>query len=222
MEEKNVVLVPDSLTINFIKDGSLDKTKLGNSMYPWEQKIPQAIWRGQTTGGAYFKGIYDRFPRFKLVELASHYPDIVDAKFNSLYTDGYVQQILYQLNYVGNTISIEEHMKYKYQILIDGNAAPWTRGFWQLHCNSVILKQDSNYIQWYYDELKPYVHYIPFSYFCENLIEKIQWAKDNEDKALEIINNANKFAENCLKYSDLLLYMYAVITKYAELQAFAD
>lgn len=217
VDEKNVVLVPDGLTITFIKDGSLEKTKLGNATYPWEQKIPQAIWRGQTTGGAFFMGIYDRFPRFKLVELSSKYPKILDAKFNSLWTDGYVKQMLEQLNYIGNTLSIEDHMKYKYQIMIDGNSAPWTRGFWQLHSNSVIFKQESNYIQWYYNELKPYVHYIPFSYFCEDLIEQLTWAQNNEDKVLEIINNANTMAAACLTYSDLLLYMYAVIMKYAEL-----
>ena len=117
------------------------------------------------------------------------------------------------------TMSIEDHMQYKYQILVDGNSAPWTRGFWQLHCNSLIFKQTSNYIQWYYSLLEPYVHYIPFDYDCADLIEKIEWAKQNDEKAQEIIKNANFIAENCLKYSDLLLYLYWVITKYAQSQA---
>ena len=220
LEEKNVVLFPDPWTLKFIKDGSLDKTKLGNSTYPWSQKISKAIWRGMTTGGSYYKDIYQRFPRVKLVQLSNNFPEILDAKFNTIYGDYYVKSIFPQLNYMGETLPIEDHMQYKYQILIDGNSAPWTRGFWQLHCNSVILKQTSNYIQWYYELLKPYVHYIPFDYHCTDLIEKIRWAQNNEDKVLEIIKNANSVAENCLQYSDILLYMYAVINKYAKLQAF--
>ena len=99
-DEKNVVVIPDPWTLLFIKDGSLVQTKLGNLKYPWSQKHSKAIWRGMTTGGHYAMGTYERFPRFKLVQLSSKFPEILDAKFNSIYTDEDVKNLFFKLKYV--------------------------------------------------------------------------------------------------------------------------
>lgn len=221
LNDKNVVAIPDTHTLMRMEP-HFQAVQLGNSKYTWEIKRPKAFWRGATTGGFYYQETYNKFPRAKLVQLSSQFPEILDAKFNEITQDatGQIEGIFAGLDYLSNNINVSEHMQYKYQILIDGNASAWTRCYWQLHCNSVILKQDSDYIQWYHALLKPYVHYIPFDYYCSDLLEKIQWAKDNDNKVQEIIKNANDLAENCLKYSDMLLYLYVVITSYAKLQAF--
>ena len=202
-------------------DQYIQEVKLGNFKYPWDKKISKAFWRGSTTGGIYYPDIYTKFPRVKLAQLSTEFPEFLDAKFNNIVQDwnGGINHLFAKLGYIDHTLSISEHIKYKYQILIDGNSAAWTRGYWQLFSNSVMLKQNSKYVQWYYGLLKPYIHYIPFDYYCSDLIEKIQWAKNNEDKVREIIINANRIAEN-LKYTDMLLYLYALIIAYAKLQAF--
>jgi len=216
----NVIPIPDYHTFRDFEEFTKEIV-LGNAKYPWKTKKAKAFWRGSTTGGIYYPANYHIFPRVKLVQLSKKYPDILDAKFNKIVQDGgNIQSIFTNLDYIGNTINISDHIQYKYQILIDGNSAAWTRCWWQLHSNSVILKQNSNYLQWYHELLKPYVHYIPFDYFCSDLIEKIQWAQDNDKKAQEIVKNANLIAEHCLQYSDLLLYIYAVITSYAKLLTF--
>lgn len=221
LNDKNVIAIPDSHTLMQMKD-HLQEVKLGNTKYPWKLKSSKAFWRGATTGGMYYPKTYHKFPRVKLVQLSKQYPEVLDAKFNVVQQDmsGYIKPLFSRLGYIGERLTVSDHLQYKYQILIDGNSAAWTRCHWQLHSNSIILKQDSEYVQWYYGLLKPYVHYIPFDYECSDLIEKIQWAQDNDDKVQEIIKNANIVAENCLKYSDMLLYLYAVITSYAKLQAF--
>ena len=72
---------------------------------------------------------------------------------------------------------------------------------------------------WHDDLFKPWIHYIPFSYDCDDLIDSLKWAIKNDDYAQKISQNANKTARECLKYSDILLYFYALITEYAKLQA---
>lgn len=223
IDDKNLVVIPDQQTFEHMQD-LIKEVKLGNSKYPSATKSPKAFWRGSTTGGFYFPENYTMFPRTKLLEISKQYPEILDAKFHNVVdywgSANSLNSLFHALEYLSNSISVSEHMQYKYQILIDGHSASWSRCYWQLHSNSVILKQNSNYIQWYYGLLKPYVHYIPFDYYCSDLIEKIQWAEEHDDDVKQIIKNANAIAEDCLKYSDMLLYLYAVITTYAKLQAF--
>jgi hypothetical protein len=52
------------------------------------------------------------------------------------------------------------------------------------------------------------------------LVEKIQWAIQDDDKARQIAQNAQHFADNHLKRSDLMLYLYLLLQEYAQLQNF--
>lgn len=64
---------------------------------------------------------------------------------------------------------------------LDGTVAAY-RFPYLLAGDSVVLKQDSSYYEHFYKELEPYVHFVPFKRDLSDLMEKIQWAKDNDDK----------------------------------------
>ena len=49
---------------------------------------------------------------------------------------------------------------------------------------------DSKYIFWYKKLLQPYIHYIPIKSDLSDLLEKIKWCIDNDEKCKEIANNA--------------------------------
>lgn len=203
------ILMPDSEVIS---------SKFKSYDFPYDKKIDKAIWRGSTTGGAYSINNYEFHPRYKLVKLAAQFPDLIDAKFNNLvFIDNEVKDKFHKLNYVSKSLSIADHLKYKYQILVDGNTTSWSRAYWQLFSNSIIFKHNSDNIQWYYDCLVPYVHYIPVKNDFSDLIEKINWAKKNDDQVKKIIKNANYFANNNLKKEDLFYYMYITLSKYSKL-----
>jgi len=221
LNDINVALVPDHHTLRAIYKTILQDLEQGNSRYPWKTKKNQALWRGSTTGGIYRKWNYEYFPRTKLAKLSNEFPELLDAKFNDLWeVDDETQSTLRELNYLASSLLIEDHMLYKYQILIDGNSASWTRAYWQFQCNSVVFKQNSNYMVWHDDLFKPWIHFIPFNYDCDDLIDTLKWAIENDNYAHEISKNANKIAHECLKYSDILVYFYALITEYAKLQAY--
>ena len=201
----------------------------GNKSRPWRKKISKAFWRGATTGyidaqAEYMKAsTLDKFPRIQLCKLSVERPDIINAKFNwvgNVDLEAYLK--IYQRGYVQmpSLTSIKSHLRYKYQILVDGYTCSFSRAYWQLFSNSLILKNDSPDFQWYYGDLKPYVHYVPVAHDFSNLVEKIAWAQLHEREVLQIIANANEFAETHLHNEDIFLYFYLLLVEYAKLQVF--
>ena len=54
-------------------------------------------------------------------------------------------------------------LRYRGIVDLDGNTNSWRGAYWKLRSNSVVLKQQSPFCQWYYHRLVPYVHYIPLT-----------------------------------------------------------
>lgn len=52
----------------------------------------------------------------------------------------------------------------------DGYTAAWERPVWQLYSHSVVLKQISTLNQWFYNAIKPNVHYIDIGREPEKLL----------------------------------------------------
>jgi len=96
-------------------------------------------------------------------------------------------------------MSLEEQFTYRHIMVVDGNTVCWDRLPWVLASRSVCWKQESDDECWYYRFLKPWVHYIPFRIDDPEGLCKT-WEKVKDDRALQIqiVRNANKFAEEYL------------------------
>ena len=121
---------------------------------------------------------------------------------------------------MGSPESVTHHLKYKYQLLIDGNSSAFSRAYWQLFSNAVILKQSSPYFQWYYRALQPYVHFIPLQNDLGDLIEKIDWAITHDEACRAISREARAFAHQNLSRNAIDYYLYLVLREYRKLQIF--
>lgn len=53
--------------------------------------------------------------------------------------------------------------------------------------DSVVLKQDSIYYEHFYNELRPWEHYIPISADLGDLLDKIQWAREHDEEVIMIM-----------------------------------
>ncbi|KAG2482729.1 hypothetical protein HYH03_018360 [Edaphochlamys debaryana] len=62
-----------------------------------------------------------------------------------------------------------------------------------LFSNTTILKQDSPWVEFYYLQLRPYVHYIPWN-TTDDLLRAIEWARTHDDEARKIAANAYEWA----------------------------
>lgn len=88
--------------------------------------IEWADWRGQSNGGHIIGDNYRSFPRFRLIELARKYPELIDAKMTR-FAEGHCtdecdkKQIIKEYDIHGPWASQNDVLQYKYLLDVDGN-----------------------------------------------------------------------------------------------------
>jgi hypothetical protein len=216
---KPIILMPDFEALegnaNFINE-----VRKGNARYPWEKKLEQAIWRGAMTGQEFTAANFLEPPRSQLVALSLSHPEWLDARYIAVSqcTEPELVKSLFAPFFLASA-QVRDHLAYKYQVLVDGNTCAYSRAYWQLFSRCLIFKHDSPHIQWYYRALKPNVHYIPVHPHFQNLVEKIQWAKEHDEASRKIAEAAHTFARDNLRKSDVRAYLVLLLKKYAALQS---
>lgn len=108
-------------------------------------------------------------------------------------------------------------MQYKYQVNVDGTVAAYRFPYLMLG-NSLVLKQDSQYYEHFYLHLKAGTHYVPVKRDLSDLLEKIQWARDNDAEAEEIGRAGQALARELLQPTRLYCYYQSALQAYAERQ----
>jgi len=191
------ILVPDT---DFLNSNGYLETKLEfmvNSP-PWGMRKPLAFWRGNTTGirvGEHWSGL----PRLQLCELVNSISnqEIFDVGVSSFaQVSKNEAKEIQALGYVRGFVPMTSSAQYKYQIDIDGNSNAWSALFQKLLSGSAVLKITSphSFRQWYYDELIPWVNYVPVKSDMSDLVEKIHWLINHDDEAMQIGINGRKLA----------------------------
>jgi hypothetical protein len=117
-------------------------------------------------------------------------------------------------------MSAEAQLEYKYQLWLDGFHATFPGDRWRLYSGSLTFRQTTDYEMFFYDLLKPWVHYIPVDHYLDNLKEQILWAKSYDSECCLIAQNARQFVKEHAMPEHIALYCYKVILKYASLQKF--
>jgi len=197
---------------------------LENSNYEWSHKEERLIWRGSTTGGHFNVTNWNTFPRSKLVLACKEQPElqeICDAAFI-----GFAQvssqedkHFLQQKFPLGNSLSMEDHMKYKYIAWLDGNGPCSGRSEKLVFGNSLLFKVKSPYIEFYYNGLKPNQHYIEIEEDMSDLVEKLNWAQLQDTEAQQIVNNMKNFSQQ-LSPESIACYMQRLLQRYAALMTY--
>ena len=232
----NSVLIPDfeALTGN---EHLLRAVQQGKELYPWESKFNLVIWRGSMTGypfqesqirpvfspprmgGIFTKDNFLDFPRTMAVSLSLQFPHFINARYTFLSQCIDCPGIQSQFSqYFDSLMPINHQLLYKYQLLLDGNTAAFSRAYWQLFSNCVIFKQNSDAVQWYSQALQPWIHYIPIQSDLSDLMDVIIWARNHDDLAKNISLNAQNFAKNNLTYFHVMQYLYLLLYEYSTLQ----
>ncbi|MEK6733898.1 MAG: glycosyl transferase family 90 [Pseudomonadota bacterium] len=226
--ETDKLLFPDAF---FIKENweskwrnILNRIKKANTQHPWEQKIEKIFWRGMTTGDFHDYTIanFNKLPRLTASVLSKLYPNLIDSEF-TYYSPQVTGEDLMKFfkSLFGKDkikVSEENHLKYKYLLSLDGNAATGTRIPWIMYSNSVLVKQESQKIQWYYTALKPYVNYVPLKHDLTDIFEQINWMKSHDDEVHKIALNAHEFVANNLMPDDIDKQIVILLKNFAKIQ----
>jgi hypothetical protein len=186
---------------------------------PWEDKIEQLIWRGATTGRHHTsENIGCSNARCKLCTLSQFHPSLINAQFTDISQLDSSIASTFKKNYkLGDFLSPEEQINYKYLIALDGNTCTYPGMHWRLLSNSVVFKTATNQIQWYYAGLEPWVHYIPIEKDLSNLIPMIEWAKNHDSDAEKIAKQASLFAESYLSEEGIYQYLCHLLIEYEKI-----
>jgi methionyl-tRNA synthetase len=78
--------------------------------------------------------------------------------------------------------------------------------------DAVVFKQDSEYYEHFYSDLKPGVHYVPIKADLSDLVKKIQWAKTHDEEVRKIGINGRQYSVNHLLPKDVICY-HAILFK---------
>ena len=219
--DKHQILVPDFTC--FAKSTTTDswlyhlqgKIKKASKESNWNKKVAKGIWRGGTSGVDPEKQNFISTIRCKLCMLSKYYPEFLDANFtdNSNLNNHLKKQFSRRFSLRPFTTP-EQHLNYKYLICVDGNTCSFPGLQWRLLSNSLVIKAKSKNIQWFYDGLIPDHHYLSVDRDLANLIPKIAWAKDHDDIAFQIAQNASKFAVENLSQEAIFQYLCLLLIEY--------
>ncbi|ESN94970.1 hypothetical protein HELRODRAFT_114917 [Helobdella robusta] len=132
----------------------------------WSSKTDLAFWRGRDSSRE----------RLKLVRLSQKQKDVVDAELTHIFFFRDEKDLK-----TVNSTPFFDFFKHKYQINMDGTVAAYRLSY-LLAGGSLVFKQQSSYYEHFYNLLQPFVHYVPLSSDIEDLMERLQWAKDHDDE----------------------------------------
>lgn len=210
----NVILIPDHEALQGYDKlfAAIDNAKNKN---PWSRKISKIFWRGQSSG-LYFQAAQNKpFPRLKFMTIATH-KEYIDAGFTqyNLTMPKTLLNNIRQKFKLKPFVTPEESLRYKYLLDIDGHSCSYSRMAWILASNSLLVKHQSNKIQWYYDRLEPYVHYLPIDSDFSDLDNKFLFAENHPLEVKNMIQNAQLLAQEVFNAEEISKSLHNALVKY--------
>jgi len=194
------LLIPDLYAMQDYK-GALER----KDTVPMKDKANKLLFIGVSSG----KATFEEHRRVALCSFAKG-KDWIEA-----YLSGIVnfspRAATYLQKFLHAPMTQEEQYGYRHIMVIDGNTACWDRLPWVLASQCVCWKEESNDECWYYEFLKPWVHYVPFT--RETLEDT--WRIVKNDVALQerVVRAANAFVEDFLRRDRHVLYMQTLMSQ---------
>ena len=201
-------LIPDFMFHSWVQAGINDYVETTQNLHKIGQFncpiVSKVGWIGNV--GTH----YTRRVLFEMGKLNGDIMDIMDC--GNWFKNENQNEKLLRLN-CRNYMSLEDLTK-KYKFLIDIQGAGYSgRTKILLWSHRPLLIVERNPVEFFYKDLKPFLHYIPVKEDLSNLIEQVNWCFDNYEKALEIAENAYLFCtlnltrEACYKQIDKIIKM---------------
>ena len=105
-------------------------------------------------------------------------------------------------------------------ISLDGNTSAYMREPCTLRHDSVPIIVESEYNPLHTHVWIPWEHYVPVKKDMSDLIEKIKWCQENDDKAKEIAYAGRALFNKLYSFQALQEDAASVFSKYAELMTY--
>lgn len=211
--EKKIILIPDYEALSGYNE-LFRIVDAGIALHPWEKKSSKIFWRGKATGFYFPVDPHSTFPRKIFLDRSRQF-EFVDAGFTGLATiSSDVSQFAIPKDYFSKYLSQQDSLGFKYLMDVDGTSCSFSRMAWILYSNSVLFKHKSVKIQWYYDKLIPYIHYVPIDSDFSNLTDQFHWAEENSEIALKMTRQARDLAKKTFNNKSVALATFNAFVNY--------
>jgi len=179
---------------------------LEHQKWPWDQKIEKGFFRGSRTSS-------ERDP---LVLLSRANPELIDAA----YTKNQAWKSKEDTLGIDPApeVSLEDHCKFKYLFNFRGVAASF-RFKHLFMCGSLVLHVGSDWLEFFYPALKPWIHYVPVQ-SQDEIEDLMKFLKAHDDIAESIAAEGQKFIRNHLRMKDVENYWRELLTQYSSKLSF--
>jgi Glycosyl transferase family 90/Stf0 sulphotransferase len=197
--------------------------------YKWEDKIRQVVWRGGLSENDP-KRVYES-QRWRFCKLVTSLPagkekDMFNVGLTNI-PDFLTAQIDINASIVGGIVDgispMNDFQKYIAVLDFDGNS--WSSRFGTMLCyNSVAIKVEPAYADYWIYDLVPWKHYIPIKNDLSDVVENIAFALDpaNDGIVQEIIFNANQWCSERFTQQALISDMLDIWEDYVQMLDRAD
>ena len=113
-------------------------------------------------------------------------------------------------------MTLEEHCHFKYLFNFRGVAASFRFKHLFL-CGSLVLHVGSDWDEFFYSALKPWIHYIPVKSGAtqDEIQDLMEFLKEHDDISEKIAITGQNFVRNHLRMKDVENYWIELLTKYA-------
>ena len=179
--------------------------------YPWENKVRQAVWRGSKSGA---RPIHETLVedgqgnlRIRMIKITHQNQTSFDDIFN-------VKRARKGSEFA---MPFEDFQKFVAVLDVDGNA--WSERFGKLLClNSVVLKVEPEFVDYFMPTLEPWIHYVPIRMDSSDIWNITAWVLDplNYAAARQIVQNANDWCARTMQYSNLMHDFLSILSFYVE------
>lgn len=142
-----------------------------------------------------------------LKKIGDKRPDIFKFVHVEPIQNEHKQNIVGKIN--PNYISMPELTKYTFLLDIGGNGYSG-RLKYLMFTKRPILLVDRHYVEYFHDDLIPYVHYIPVDMNLSNLMQQVRWINSHPEKCKEIAMNAYIYATYHFTNDHLIDRVYEV------------
>uniref|UniRef100_A0A0K2TSB3 Glycosyl transferase CAP10 domain-containing protein n=1 Tax=Lepeophtheirus salmonis TaxID=72036 RepID=A0A0K2TSB3_LEPSM len=175
----------------------------------WEKKETKAFFRGSRTSSE----------RDNLILLSRKHPELVDAQYTK--NQGWKSEKDTLGAPPAKEVALENHCKYKYLFNFRGVAASFRFKHLFL-CESLVFHVGDEWTEFFYSELKPWVHYVPVSSKAsiEEIKELIDFFNDNKEIAEIIAESGHDFIKRRLTNDQVQCYWKELLHQYGTLMKF--
>ncbi|RWS28614.1 protein O-glucosyltransferase 1-like isoform X1 [Leptotrombidium deliense] len=160
---------------------------------------------------AFFRGSRTSEERDPLILLSRRQPNIIDAKYTKNQAWRSKSDTLGEEP--AKVISFEKQCNYKYLFNLRGVAASFRHRHLFL-CKSLVLNVESPWIEFYYRQMKPWIHYVPIDHKFADVEETLEFLLSNDDIAEKIANTGYEFIWNHLTFDALECYWRKLLKTY--------